>query len=156
MTNNQAVLSGIMIVAGIGIPIMAATNAGLAGRIGAPMAAVSILSLATLISALALTSVFETPDFSALSKTPPGYFLAGILFVFYIGAITIAAPKIGLGNAVFMVLFGQLLSAAAIDHFGLFGSQVFALTPRRTLGILVMAFGVYLARPEFTQHTNGL
>ena len=36
-------------------------------------------------------------------------------------AITFAAPRIGLANAVFFVLLGQLLMAAAIDHFALLG-----------------------------------
>lgn len=40
------------------------------------------------------------------------------------------------------VLLGQLISAAAIDHFGLFGAQVSPLTWVRAGGIAVMALGV--------------
>jgi len=50
------------------------------------------------------------------------------------------------GNAVFFVLLGQLVAAAVIDHFGLMGALPFALTPRRALGIAVMALGVWLAK----------
>ncbi|MEO0746705.1 MAG: DMT family transporter, partial [Pseudomonadota bacterium] len=52
----------------------------------------------------------------------------------------------GIGNAVFFVLLGQLISAAAIDHFGLFGAQATALGPARLGGIALMAAGVWLTQ----------
>ena len=51
-----------------------------------------------------------------------------------------------MGNAIFFVLLGQLVAAAAIDHFGLWGAIKSTLTLRRGIGIGVMAVGVYLAR----------
>jgi len=41
---------------------------------------------------------------------------------------------------------GQLISAAAIDHFGLFGAAVTPLNMMRGLGIAVMAFGVWITQ----------
>ncbi len=73
---------------------------------------------------------------------PKHLFLAGFLVAFYVLSITFIAPKFGLGNAVFFVLLGQLISAAAIDHFGLFGANVTPLNMMRATGISVMAFGV--------------
>jgi transporter family-2 protein len=66
--------------------------------------------------------------------------------LFYALSVTWAAPRIGVGNAVFFVLLGQLVAAAAIDHFALWGAMPSALTGRRLAGIVVMALGVYLAR----------
>jgi bacterial/archaeal transporter family-2 protein len=66
--------------------------------------------------------------------------------VFYALSITYFAPRIGVGNAVFFVLLGQLVAAAAIDHYGLLGAAQFPLTPRRALGVAVMAVGVWLAK----------
>ena len=51
-----------------------------------------------------------------------------------------------LSMAVFFVLLGQLISAAAIDHFGLFGAQVSPITLMRALGISVMAAGVWITQ----------
>jgi transporter family-2 protein len=48
---------------------------------------------------------------------------------FYVLSITWIAPTFGVGNAVFFVLLGQLVSAAMIDHFGLFGAQVTPVSP---------------------------
>jgi len=47
---------------------------------------------------------------------------------------------------VFFVLLGQLISAAAIDHFGLFGAQVSPLGLTRAAGIGIMAFGVWVTQ----------
>ena len=69
-----------------------------------------------------------------------------MLIVFYILSITTIAPKFGVGNAVFFVLVGQLVSAAIIDHFSLFGSTGSPLTIVRTLGISVMALGVWITQ----------
>jgi transporter family-2 protein len=41
---------------------------------------------------------------------------------------------------------GQLISAAAIDHFGLFGAQVSPLTLARAGGVGLMAAGVWLTQ----------
>ena len=71
---------------------------------------------------------------------------SGALFLFYILSITYAGPKMGIGNAVFFVLLGQIVAAAAIDHFGLWGAIKSEITPRRIAGIVLMAAGVYLAR----------
>ena len=46
----------------------------------------------------------------------------------------------------FFVLLGQLISAAAIDHFGLFGAQVKPLSFMRGAGIALMAAGVVLTQ----------
>ena len=82
---------------------------------------------------------------SALASAVALY-LGAFLVVFYILSITWAGPRIGIGNAVFFVLLGQLVAAAVIDHYGLWGAIQSELTLRRALGIVVMAIGVYLAR----------
>ena len=66
--------------------------------------------------------------------------------LFYMLSITYISPYFGVGNAVFFVLLGQLVSAAAIDHFALFGAHATALTPMRGLGISVMALGVWITQ----------
>lgn len=61
-------------------------------------------------------------------------------------SIPYISPYFGVGNAVFFVLFGQLVSAAAIDHFALFGAHAKALTPMRRLAISAMAPGVWVTQ----------
>ena len=83
---------------------------------------------------------------SAFSGVPWWTYTAALGVVFYVLSVTWSAPRIGVGNAVFFVLLGQLAAAAALDHFGLFGALQTTLTAKRALGLLVMAIGVYLAK----------
>ena len=42
--------------------------------------------------------------------------------------------------------YGQIASAAAIDHFGLFGAVRSEISTARVCGVILMAVGVFLAR----------
>jgi transporter family-2 protein len=136
----------IMAMTGVGIPVMAALNAGLGQRLGSPFAAATILfgvALAVSITIAAFTGSFQ----QARWTTAPVWLYAGGLFVaLYVTAITAIAPRFGVGNAIFFVLLGQLISAAAIDHFGLLGVVRSPIDFPRCIGLLLMAIGVFLAR----------
>ena len=137
----------IMLAAGIGIPLLAALNAGLGQRLGSPVAASFVLfTVALLLAALATVVTGSTGKLAGLATTPVHLMLGGCFVAFYVLSVTYVAPTFGVGNAVFFVLLGQLISAAAIDHFGLFGAQVSPLSLYRALGIGAMAFGVWLTQ----------
>lgn len=136
--------AAIMALSGMGIPVLAALNAALGRHMQAPVAAAAILFLVA-FAACALGVLLTNP--SALPRAagaPWHYFTAGLLVAFYIVAITIIAPRFGLGNAIFFVLLGQMVSAAAIDHFGLFSARVSPLGPVRLAGLGMMALGVWM------------
>ena len=99
-----------------------------------------------LICAAAVTLATGPQALARAAQAPKHLFLGGALIAFYVLTITYIAPHFGLGNAVFFVLVGQLISAAAIDHFGLFGAQVSPLSLTRATGIAVMALGVWITQ----------
>jgi len=145
-TDPMPVYALTMLAAGIGIPVLAALNAALGLRLGSPAAAALILFCVAL-TATAVVTVLTGPK--ALMQAPfaPKYlFLAGLLVAFYVLSITYVAPHFGIGNAVFFVLLGQLISAALIDHFGLFGARISPLSLTRATGIGVMALGVWITQ----------
>ena len=138
-------LSLIMLATGVGIPIMAALNSGLGTRLGSPWLAAFILLLTgAVVSGVALV-VIGLPTSLTLAA-PPRFFLGGFLVAFYVLSVTAIAPRIGVGNAIFFVLLGQILAAATIDRFGLFGAPEAPVTARRWVGIGLMVVGVFLAR----------
>ena len=144
MSNTSYAL--IMLVAGIGIPVLAALNAALGRAISAPAAASVVLFVVAFLTAL-VVALFTGPQAIAkVASAPKHLLLAGSLIAFYVLSITYIAPHFGVGNAVFFVLLGQLISAAAIDHFALFGATQTPLTLLRASGIAVMAFGVFLTQ----------
>ena len=136
----------IMLAAGLGIPVLAALNARLGANIGSPAAAALILFIVAFSATCVVTLVTGPAALTRLAGQPWHLFLAGVLVAFYVLSITYVAPHFGIGNAVFFVLLGQLISAALIDHYGLFGASPTPLTLLRAGGILVMAAGVALTQ----------
>ncbi len=139
--------AALMLIAGIGIPVLAALNAALGKIIGSPTAAGVVLFAVAFAASAALMLLVPGPQaLTKLGGAPRHLFIAGLLVAFYVLSITHVAPHFGVGNAVFFVLLGQLISAAAIDHFGLFGAQVSPLGLTRAGGIALMAAGVWLTQ----------
>ncbi|WP_172326861.1 DMT family transporter [Mangrovicoccus sp. HB161399] len=143
MPNLQYVL--VMLAAGIGVPVLAALNAQLGQRLGSPAAACAVLFVVGFAVAAAVTLATGPGALRRLAAQPPYLFLGGTLVAFYILSVTYIAPAFGLGNAILCVLFGQILSAALIDHFGLFGAVPKPLGLQRAGGLAVMAAGLVLA-----------
>lgn len=135
----------VMFAAGVGIPILAALNAALGRHVGGPAAATVVLFCIAAMAAVAVTLITRQQGaLAAIPGAPKHLLLAGLLVAFYVLSITFIAPKFGVGNAIFFVLLGQLVSAALIDHFGLFGARLSPFTPMRGLGIALMAAGVFV------------
>ena len=136
----------IMLLAGIGIPIMAAMTSSLGKHLSSPIAASAFAFLLAFCIALLALVINDKPFVRQFSSAPKHLFIAGAFIAFYVLSISFVAPHFGIGNAIFFVLLGQLLSAAVIDHFGLFGAQINHLSIMRVSGILFMVFGVWLTQ----------
>jgi transporter family-2 protein len=138
--------AAIMLAAGIGIPVLAGLNAALGTRLGNPAAAAVCLFAVAFLAASLVFALTGAHGLGGVTKPPRHLFLAGLLVAFYVLSITWVAPKFGVGNAIFFVLIGQLISAALIDHFGLFGARMVPLTAARITGIGLMLAGVFLTQ----------
>ena len=139
-------LAAMMFAAGLGIPVFAALNAGLGQQLGGPVAATAVTFAIGFVIATAMLVFTGFPAASTFTFERPWLWIGAVVMLFYATSVTYSAPRIGLGNAIFFVLLGQIVAAAIIDHFGLLGSIQSAITPKRALGLAVMAFGLYLAR----------
>lgn len=136
----------IMLAAGVGIPVLAAMNASLGRFVGGPAAAATSLFAVAAMVSLVVGLMTQPQAFARLGEAPRHLFLAGVLVAFYLLSVTWIAPVIGLGNAIFLVLIGQLVAASVIDHFALFGAIERSLTGTRAAGLVLMAAGVWLAQ----------
>jgi transporter family-2 protein len=139
-------IAAMMLVVGMGIPVTAALNAALGTHLQSPVAASVILFAVGLVLTSLVLVFVGLPPATAFSGLPLWTLAAALGVVFYVLSVTWSAPRIGVGNAIFFVLVGQLIAAAVIDHYGLWGAIKSALTLRRAIGIVVMMIGVYLAR----------
>lgn len=135
-----------MFLTGLGIPVFATLNGGLGRGLDHPVAATVITFAVGLTLSLVILAIVGPPPLNRFAAIPTHNYLGVTFMLFYILAVTYFAPRMGLGNAIFFVLLGQLIAAAVIDHYALLGASRFTLTPKRALGIVIMALGVYLAR----------
>jgi len=138
--------TALALTAGVVVPVMAALNAQFGAKFGSPLAAAAILSAVAFLAAVAAFALSGGTTAALRWPAPTIGYGAGLLFTVYIASITWLAPRIGVGNAIFLVLFGQLVSSALIDHYALFGAPRVEITPRRLLGLAIMAVGIILAR----------
>jgi transporter family-2 protein len=135
-------------LAGVLIPIMAALSGTLGRTLGNPWAAAAIVCAGGFVMVLAFTLATGSAHVSwdVLARARPLQLLAGFGFAFYLLSITWLAPRFGVGNAVMLVVAGQIASAAVIDHFGLFGAPQEPIDLMRAAGLAIMVTGVVIAQ----------
>ena len=134
-----------MLLAGVGIPILASLNGQLGARLGAPVAAGFVLFTVGFAAAIVLLLISgQAHALSGLVSQPKYLLLAGFLMAFYAFSVTWVAPRFGIGNAIFCVLLGQMIAATLIDQFGLFGTAVHTVSLTRAAGIVAMVAGLVL------------
>jgi len=141
-------LGALAVIVGGLIPVQAATNAAMSRVIGS----VAITSLTlfgigfVVVAVLAIVIRVPLPSLEALWRVPAYGWLGGFIVASYVIAITFLAPRLGVGNAIRLVVTGQILAAVVIDHVGAFGAIVQRLTMGRAIGAVLMIIGVILAR----------
>lgn len=140
----------LMFIAGLGIPVMATLNSQLGIKLHSPALAATILfTVATLASLGYLLLSGGMPKSPFMQPISIIFYLGGLFVVFYILSITWASPKFGIGNAISLVLLGQLISMSIIDHYGILGAPLNSITLQRILGITFMVLGVFMTVRRF-------
>jgi bacterial/archaeal transporter family-2 protein len=71
--------------------------------------------------------------------------LGGVMGLLIVFTITYAGPRIGVAATVGILIAGQLAMGAAIDRWGLFGSDRIPLHWPRLLGLALLAGGAALS-----------
>ncbi|MDQ3867756.1 MAG: DMT family transporter [Actinomycetota bacterium] len=142
MGTGSALAVLVCVVAGLGGGLQAAVMGRFGERIGV-IEAVAFSSLVTTVLALAvLLAVRQTA--SALGdgfRVPAWMWLGGVMSGFIVFAIALSPPRIGTTTTVSLVIAGNLIAAAVIDRFGLFGLERIGLSPLRILGLVLLALG---------------
>ncbi len=148
MTLTTLSLYCLALAAGALIPVQASSNALLTLSTGHILYSSLILFAIGFAMVLGLTLILkpEMPGLQTLLDAPLQSYLGGLIVASYVLSITFLVPRIGVGNAVLFIVSGQIISAALIDHFGLFGTPIFELNTKRILGLGCMVFGLTLAR----------
>jgi len=78
-------------------------------------------------------------------RTVPWYaLLAGVLGLPILSAISYTIPRLGAATTVVLVVAGQLVIGAILDHFGLLDAAIRHISLTRIVGMVVVFAGVWL------------
>jgi bacterial/archaeal transporter family-2 protein len=144
--SGSALATVLAVAAGLAGSLQVALMSRLGERIGVlealAFSAALTAALAFVILVLAHRSV---AGFERAIHQPWWTLLGGVMGLIIVLAITYAGPRIGVAATVGILIAGQLAMGAAIDRWGLFGSERIALHWPRVLGIALLAAGAALS-----------
>jgi bacterial/archaeal transporter family-2 protein len=140
VSSGTAVAVSLTVTAGLAGSVQAAVM----GRLGERAGIVPAIALSTVVAvagAAILVAIVSRGDVGDAFRQPLWLWTGGLLSLFIVLAITVAPPRIGVAATVGFVIAGNLVMAAVIDHFGLFGQDAIAFGWTRLLGLGLLAGG---------------
>jgi transporter family-2 protein len=145
-------------VSGSALATVLAVAAGLAGsvqvalmsRLGERIGVVEALAFSTALTAgiavvILVLARGSVAGFERAVHQPWWMLLGGVMGLLIVFTVTYSGPRIGVAATVGILIAGQLVMGAAIDRWGLFGSERIALHWPRLLGIALLAVGAALS-----------
>lgn len=144
--SGSAIATGLAVAAGLAGSIQVALMSRLGERIGV----LEALAFSTVLTAAAAVLILvlahqSLAGFTHAVQQPWWMLLGGLMGLLIVFTVTYAGPRIGVAATVGILIAGQLVMGAAIDRWGLFGSQRIALHWPRLLGIALLAMGAALS-----------
>lgn len=137
-----------LLVGGL-MPVQTILNTRLGRQIGGPLMG-SLMSFSVGLVCLFLLNV-ATHHTAVLqlrpAQTGPWYlWLGGCLGAIFVGYITWINQEQGVALTFALVVSGQIFISLLIDHYGLLGSAVRAITLEKVIGALLIIAGIVLIK----------
>lgn len=134
--------------AGVAVSVQQVLNANLRAQIGSPWwAGVTSYAVGLVVMLAVAISVDGVKDLGGMAGKVQGFtWIGGMLGAMFIGTAILMVPRLGAATTLALVVVGQLVAAAAMDHFGLLGLTQHSLTPVRMAGLALLIGGVVLVR----------
>lgn len=130
-------------------PVQSAANALLGRGIGGAIAATTVSFACGLLVLLFLNALLfrQWPSLRDLAGQPLSLlWLGGTIGAIFLSANVFLAPRLGSAATLTFVMAGQLVSALAIDKFGLFAFPLRDLSAGRIGGVALVVIGALLVR----------
>lgn len=78
-------------------------------------------------------------------RSLPWYLLlAGSMGLIVVGGVSFLIPRIGVAAAITLIIAGQLVLSAVLDHYGYLGVHVRHMDLQRILGLIIVFVGAWL------------
>ena len=140
---NNPILILLMLCGGMAIAVQPSINARLAQKIGALESSMISFGVGTL-ALLMVVLMTGRGNLRGLTGASWLELTGGFLGAFFVTLTIICVPRLGTAAVMAMVISGQLIAGALLDHYGLFGLRQLPLTPLRLAGMLLLAGGAAL------------
>lgn len=136
-----------MLAGGAFLAVQAPANAALVRPLGSPVnAALASFVIGTIALALVAVALRSAPDLAAVRAAPWWAWVGGVCGAIFVAALALAAPRIGVAQALTLAIAAQLIVALALDHFGLMGLASRPVDWSRIAGVTLVCAGVLLVR----------
>lgn len=133
----------MVVLGGVLNGIQAPVNSALSKKIGGFEGAFTSFFFGTAILAL-VALFFGKGDLRGVLSVPKWQMMGGLLGAYFVTAMILAVPKIGVASAIFAAVIGQLVIGLVIDNFGIFGVQRIPFDGYRLMGIIFMITSLLL------------
>ena len=144
--SGSALAVSFSVLAGLAGAVQVAVMSQLGDRISVA-GALAFASLFTAVAAFAilLAARRSVSAYVDAFHQPWWMLMGGVMGLLIVFTITYAGSRIGVAATVGILIAGQLLMGAAIDRWGLFGSEKIPLHWYRLLGIALLGVGAALS-----------
>lgn len=129
------------IISGISMSIQGVFNTRLGEKIGIWETNTIVQGIAFILT-LIITFFWGKGSYYALKDSNKFYLLGGVLGVVITFTVMKSIGGSGATYAIGVILIAQLLAAALIDAFGLFGSEKINFSLNELLGVAIMLIGI--------------
>lgn len=138
-------MSGIIfsIIAGAAMSVQGVLNTALEKRVGLWEANSFVQGTAFALS-LIITFIFGKGDLHQLFSVDRVYLIGGVLGILITVTVMLGIKNLSPTVAISIILISQLLVAALIDAFGLFGAEKVPFSFTKYIGIALMIAGVII------------
>lgn len=135
----------LALVSGVLMAVQGSLNTSLSKVIGL-LEATFIVQITGTILVMILLFIFKLGkgNLYAWQEVPWYSWLGGVIGVAIIYLVAASIPSVGVANATTAIIVGQVLTAILIDHFGGFGLERMACSPKQLFGLILLAVGAKL------------
>lgn len=138
----------LAIISGIAMSVQGVFNTKLSDKIGT-WETNTIVQGSALVLTLIILFFFGNGNFREIKSANKLYLLGGALGVVITFTVILSIKSLGTTVGIGTILIAQLLAAALIDAFGLFGSEKVPFSFHEILGIVIMIAGIVLFKWKF-------
>ena len=133
------------IIAGASMSVQGVLNTRLGEKIGIFESNVLCQGIAFLLAVIVML-FFGTGNLGGIGEINKTYLLGGVLGIVITVTVMLGINKLSPSYAISVILVSQLLVAAIIDMFGLFGTEKVVFGISKIAGIALMIGGIFLIK----------